>query len=503
MLIKAEAKHDKIRAWLGAVTTEWQYNELRRNLLNSTCEWIFENSIYIQWASLDFPLNKPKLLWINGPAGFGKSYLCAKIIRVLTETITSPLAYFFSSSDVESQREPIAVIRSWIFQLGNCSPEAFDIIQEKSDVKEILSASSSDIWELLRSIISLIPNSTLVLDGLDECTQTDINWRSNEDNLRQEFLEELKIAVEGTTTRILVVSRDEADIRRGIFPGDIAHTTWECKLSKDDVQPDIALFSRSIVNRKLPNKTDALREEIASQMTERSNGMFLWIKLQAKHLRKGENRKQLHQTIKNMPVGLEHAYDRDWKRISNLKRYKSRALAILRLVTFALRPLTVVELTEALIVTGQGDDCDDLRIDEWPDNIDQDYIDDQITGLCGSLLEIKSLSSDQLLESRTVHLVHFSVKEFLFCVLPEPGDFTIDRVAFSDLTSQNNYLAYTCLRYLNYKSSWSCSNSSECDRKCRPFLDYAVRSWHLHVPLEDEMNQELSNTINEFMHPEN
>lgn len=455
---------------------------------------------------LDFPLNRPKLSWINAPAGFGKSFLCARIIQLRMESITSPLVYFFCSSDVETQQEPIAIVRSWILQLMEISQEAFTIVQEKSCVKETLLASSFDIWELFRSIISVVSDTILILDGLDECAQTDSNWRTIEDDMRQDFLKELKMSVEDTTTRILVVSRDVVDIRSGISSdtGNAAtQTIYECRISEGDVQSDIALFSRSIVDQRLSNKVDALREEIATQMTEKSNGMFLWVKLQAKNLHKGENRKQLHKTIKDMPAGLKHVYDRDWLKILNLKRNKSRALAILRWVIFALRPLTVVELTEALIVTCQDDDCDDLQVDEWPDSIDQDYIDDQIIGLCGSLLEIKSTNPDQPLVLRTVHLAHFSVKQFLFCVSPEIKSFTIDNVAFSNQITQNNHLANICLRYLSYKRSWRYSSSSRCDHKCRSFLDYAVKSWYLHISIENEMNQELSHNINRFFHPKN
>ena len=422
-------------------------------------------------------------------------------------TSTSPVAYFFCSSDVETQREPIAIVRSWILQLICVSQEAFAIVQQKVCSKEILSASSFLLWELFRSILRVIPNSTLAVDGLDECTQTDTHWKAAKENVRQDFLEELKVSIENTTTRVLVVSRDEVDIRSGVYfdvGNNATQTVCECRLSRNDVQPDLALFSRNMVDQRLPNKDDALRQEFATQMAEKSNGMFLWIKLQAKHLRKGQNRKQIHEAIEDMPAGLEHVYDRDWMKIANLKRGdKPRALAILRWVTFALRPLTVAELTEALIVTRHGYDCDDLRLDDWPDQIDQDYIDDQIIGLCGSMLELKSTHPHHPLDCKTVNLVHFSVKEFLLRVLPNTDDSDIDSVAFCDSISQNSYLATICLKYLGYAKTWQCSNSSSCDQKCRPFLDYAVKSWDLHVSLENEMDEGLSNCINKFFHPQN
>lgn len=483
------------------------YDKLCQTRLRGTCDWIFDTSAYKEWASLDSWPKKSQLLWINAPAGFGKSFLCAKIVESMTRTSVSPTAYFFCSSDVETQREPIAIVRSWILQLISLSQEAFAIVQQKVSSKETFAASSFLTWELLRSILHVVPNSTLAVDGLDECTQTDTYWKAAEENMRQDFLEELKISIEDTTTRVLVVSRDEIDIRSGVYydaGNEATQTVSEYRLSRNDVQPDLALFSRNIVDQRLPNKGDALRQEFATQIAEKSNGMFLWVKLQAKHLRKGQNRKQIHEAIEDMPAGLEHLYDRDWKKIAKLQRGdKSRALGILRWVTFALRPLTVAELTEVLIVTHHGYDSDDLQLDDWPDEIDQDYIDDQILGLCGSMLEIKCTDRDQPLGSRTVHLVHFSVKEFLLRVFPDTDGSDIDSVAFSDSISQNHYLAKICVGYLGYAKSWQCSSSSSCDQKCRPFLDYAVKSWCLHVSLECEMDEELSSMINKFFHSQN
>lgn len=444
----------EIRTWLGAVKNEQQYDEYLQIWLNGTCNWIFDSSAYINWASPDFSLKKTKLLWIHESAGYEKSVLCAKIIQFVMNTTTFALVYFFCSFNVETQQDLITIIRSWILQFVNFSQDAFNLIREKSRGKKAISASLFEIWELFKSIICCVPNFTLVVDEFDECNQSNDNWRTAEKNIRQNFLIEFKNSVAPATTRVLVISRDEVDIRSQMSP-DLANPAeqimYECRISKDDVQFDINLFSKSIVNRKLSNKNDAFRKELVMQMAEKCNEMFLWIKLQETNLRKGRNGKHLQQAIENMLLRLENAYNRDWRNISKrFIRDQSRALAVLHWVTFALRPLTILELTEALIVT-EKDSCDDLQIDELPDNIDQDYIDDEITGLCNSLLEIRSTYSKQPLSFRTIHLIHFSVKQFLLFTTATTNRFTIDDMAFSDQISQNNHLAGICLRYLSYE----------------------------------------------------
>jgi hypothetical protein len=68
-----------------------------------------------------------------------------------------------------------------------------------------------------------------------------------------------------------------------------------------------------------------------------------------------------------------------------LDKDKLYALSILRWVAFALHPLTIVEITKALLIV--DDNCEDLLVDKLLDAINKDYVSSEILGLCGSLLE--------------------------------------------------------------------------------------------------------------------
>ena len=114
--------------------------------------------------------------------------------------------------------------------------------------------------------------------------------------------------------------------------------------------------------------------------------------MQEPSLRSSKNRKQLEAAIDTSPAGLDHLYDRDWQRLRRLPKEEStRAVSLLRLAAFALRPLTVAEITEALLIR---EDDDDFLLDEMPDSIDQDYVDGEILGLCGCLVEVRNAVSD-------------------------------------------------------------------------------------------------------------
>lgn len=178
--------------------------------------------------------------------------------------------------------------------------------------------------------------------------------------------------------------------------------------------------------------------------------MFLLIRLQENQVSRSKDREQLHAIVKNMPSKLKHTYKSDWVHLSTLpSSQRRRALAILRWVIFALRPITVLEIMEVLVIVDHKD-YDDLQIDNLPDGVDKYFVDEQIIRPCGSLLEIRasSVGNKRSSESSNIHLALFSVIEYLLSMIPDKS------LLFSNCNFQNNQLARLCLRYLNYTKVW-------------------------------------------------
>lgn len=245
------------------------------------------------------------------------------------------------------------------------------------------------------------------------------------------------------------------------------------KIRPDDVRSDVELFSQNIVNKRLGRKTLAEKHGITQRLAERCNGQFLWIKLLQSSLRGSHSQMWIEQTINSTPTRLEHTYDRSWDKILHFSESdRDRAFALLRWTAFALRPLTVGEITGALLVS---EDDDELQIDGKPDRIDEDYIDEELLYLCGSLLEIQSPQQDCHAEVRTVHLAHFSVKQYLLSRLPS-GE--ILRQLENLVGSRpEHFVAKLCLRYVNNSVIWLASTHTQGDEIFSLFRDYAAGSW--------------------------
>lgn len=164
---------------------------------------------------------------------------------------------------------------------------------------------------------------------------------------------------ESTHCRVLIVSRDEPGIRSRLShcgPHRAKCNYDEYRIYKTDVEADNLAFTLSLVEKNLDNKSEFDQNEIAEQLAEKCEGMFLWVELQGR-LRGGKSIKKLRQIVKAMPKELESIYQQSWESIPiRPSDEKSCALRILRWTMFAARPLTVSESTEALIAPDNGDE---------------------------------------------------------------------------------------------------------------------------------------------------
>lgn len=498
--IATTQKQKDAEDWLDAPKVDDQYEKHRSVRLDGTCDWILNHPAYMQWISEDDRDETAKLLWINAPAGFGKTVLSARIITHLKEMRNSPVAYCYSSNYAHGNEQLDAVVRAWITQLTREDEDALDLVQARRYKRKVPRATSEDIWALLREISSESEPFTLLLDGLDE-------FDSSEDR-RKKFLHRLKKLISTKDVRVLITSRLEVDIESELRPTptgtqDSDLTLFECRIVKENIQADIESFSHSIVTEKLPKQDISFRTELASEIADRCDGMFLWIKLQQDRLRSGKSKKDLRNIVQAMPQGLNQTYKRSWETIEALEEAdRDRAVNTLRWLTFGYRPLTVQELAEALIVQLDADGSA-FSEDDLPEDIDEDYIDGEIKGLCGSLIEVRGdVDAAAPSKTSTVHLVHASVREFLLKALPmsvwirEPSISPSEQPphAFHHLE-----LAALCIRFLDSPNVWDTDVSGS----PRSFAEYAYESWYTHLKDSKGYIENAFQIIERFMTPEN
>jgi hypothetical protein len=151
------------------------------------------------------------------------------------------LAYFFFSSDSGTRGDPFIIIRSLVSQLISRDVNAYQLAFEKWELSEGLTVSRTETMELFRFIAQNISYCTFIVDGLDECAWR-AEWKSADDHGAKGFLTSLKQAIAHTTSRVLILSRGESDIRSGIvdmLASDSIQTLYQHSISPRDVRADI------------------------------------------------------------------------------------------------------------------------------------------------------------------------------------------------------------------------------------------------------------------------
>jgi serine/threonine-protein phosphatase 6 regulatory ankyrin repeat subunit B len=336
--------------------------------------------------------------------------------------------------------------------------------------RESESASQTVIIGLFRQVVRMIPNCTLVIDGLDECVP-DSSCLSVAD-----FIKEVNEAVRDTDTKILVMSRPENSIRQALKEVKSAKFS-EHGVRKDDVRSDIEALSKVIVAEKLRDQGEAIQVEMTKKMSDQSKGQFLWLRLQQDSLSEGLSQKELQDAIDKMPADLPVLYSRNWSIISQGKDMdRSRVMLLLRLAVFSLRSLTVREICEAIFVS---DEFRDFPVHELLDHLDEKSFKEKILNLCCSFLEARPQSLKSPFEKWTIHPVHFSVKEFYLRVIMQQSSVLLQSDSLS-IAAEHNLLAELCIKYMNDPYARQISRDDG-TTSSNSFTYYAAKFWNKHA----------------------
>lgn len=498
----ADEQRRHLLDWLRAPDVHSTYETILQYHHAGTCDWAIRLEELQAWTSPQ--RDAGRCLWIHGPAGFGKTFISAWIVRYLIKEHQGPLAHFFCSADEEILRSPYSILRSWLAQMLVQDQRAFSLIDSYSKTRTSKGQSPTylDLWQLFSEIGRSIPDCIFVMDGFDECDYINTGVHYHTRVPRGEFLRDLITCLSKTKCRLLAVSRDVPDIKAQLGRGSAVSDNLlmsEYAITAKDTSLDVKAFAESMVNHKLPKKAETLRTEIAERAAEKCEGMFLWIRLLENEISPGQSSKEILQTVSEMPTRISEAYTREVERMILLpQRHKHKALAILRWVLFAIRPLKVKELAEALTVSG-NDDLTEYPYDDLPDTwtdcfVDQDYVDEMILGRCGSLLEVRSKAIDDPLADRTVHFVHFSVIEYLNSLTST--DSLARTLGLREHNTEHAYLSRICLHYLALDVFRNVppdarvvppgvnrlkSISNRFHDKGFPFLTYAAWAWYYHA----------------------
>ncbi|BCR94918.1 uncharacterized protein AKAW2_11964A [Aspergillus luchuensis] len=416
---------------LGGRSQSAKQEEEYQKCAPATGDWLLNMEQYMKWK-----ISRNNLLWIKGAAGCGKTVLCSRIIKDLQDHCggeqSSSLCYFFMDASEERGVDINRVYGSFVRQLIHQGatiprylPRPWRNHNSPSDEQHSVS------WKrLLNGLLLQFEHNYIVLDGLDECEEY---LQSGVPELAN-FVKEMMKQTKGQQ-HLIVFSRNLEQLRHAFEGLKISTATIDESTVNVDMQT--ALRHQFSHQGKLARWPISLKKKIEESLLAQANGSFRWMDCQLQTLRRCATPQAVHKALRDLPKSLEEHYTTTINKIDESNRIAVKNL--LRWVAFALRPLSLHEITSAIAINVDNGDIPFYDVNLEP--LDPESFIDSCSSLVSTYCLWDETSGTQCVY---VKLAHFTVREFLTSevILRGPcSDFFMD-ARLSHAVLANCSLAY-------------------------------------------------------------
>ena len=392
--------------------------------------------------------------------------MSAHIINHLEES-NRTCSYFFFAQDSKSDSNLSTCLLSIAYQMALSNVYVRDsLLAIIDDGFQLAKKDFRAIWRKL--FMGGILQTTLyqpyfwVLDGLDECAE------------RHELIEKLEEIDKDYPLRIFVTSRPST-----VPPQRSELETFRMhveSVSEKDISHDIRLLVEANMHQ-FPARDDSARQALISEIVEKADGCFLWVKLVVDELRDVYSPKDVERILNSVPSGMNALYSRILDKMEQAHYGKEAAKAILTWTALSARPLTVDELNAAL----------QLDIEDSVVNLAENA-----APICGHLVYVDSKSR--------VRMIHQTAREFLIQKNLE-SPFALKK------SECHSRLAKICLEYLlgdELKAPRGRRASTLRFAPTRsPFANYAASSFYEHIRGTSSTSHETLTLLNTFLSSSN
>ena len=209
-----------------------------------------------------------------------------------------------------------------------------------------------------------------------------------------------------------------------------------------------------------------------------SERRFRWVSCQLDSLKACLKPSAVRQTLQSLPKTLDETYDRILLNIKEENYHE--ALSALTWLLFSNEPLQIEEIAEAMVI--------DVSADPPFDPHERLFNPESVLTLLSSLVSVTRTGTTSFLDPengifdkvqgtvKTIHLAHFSVKEYLTSSRIKNG--SASRF-FIEASMANQMILHSCLCYIDH--SRSSMGTRERLQNELPLLTYARNNWSLHA----------------------
>ncbi|KAK2789888.1 hypothetical protein FQN52_005851 [Onygenales sp. PD_12] len=477
---QTQARRKTIISWLSASDPSINYVAARSKHDHGTGDWFLNGKGFEKWKTAP-----NSVLWLHGKPGCGKSILCSSAIDKIESLCYSDpskaLAYFFFDFNDSSKQTATSMVKSMITQLCQQRPDiphALEYLYQKCR-----DGGHSPTWQDLKDVLPVcsepFKDVYIMVDALDECPT-----RNNEREGLLELLREIHDWGRDEL-HLLATSRREVDIDEVLV--EIVAQKMETPVSiQDDMHDkDIRLhISKQLMSPKFKTWPKKIKQEVEEALGQEVDGMFRWVSCQLDLLQNLSQASKIKKALRSLPKTLDATYDRMLNSIED--EYRDQAFLALQWLAYSVRPLTVAELAEAIVINPR-----DIPPFDFEDRLFNP------TQILRYLPGLATVTSPQWhFEGKNeIKLAHASVKEYL--TSPRIAEGPAKRFHISG-PSANLLIAETCLSYHLYASANLLYNENTVLEY--PLGEYAARYWGHHAALIDpgSWNAELDRLCSEI-----
>lgn len=409
--------------------------------VQGSCEWLTEVEDFRQWRDTQ----SPRIFWLYGNAGIGKSFIARFAIDHLREMGFDCSYFFFRAGDDQRRSSLAGCLFSLASQMAEENVFIRDAFLELQETDcQFNKENLQSLWRtLFVGGIFKARNAKphfWVLDGLDECSDA------------SQFFQLVAKIPAACLLPIFVTSRQDLLLEKTLRVTSLKASLVSVR--RADTMADIRLYVEQSAD--FPQFQDAReRHNLVQAILSKSQGSFLWVRLVLKELRCALSPEAVRQVLASVPRGMDQIYLRSLQQLTKHSTRQSVAKAILMWASTHTRPLTISELKGALLI----------HVKQTFNNLEHD-----ISWLCGHLVIVDS--------GGEVRMAHETARGFV--LNPDNGS----AVAFGEREAHER-LAQVCLEYLTDKEL----RSTRGNRRHRvataaapsPFFKYAAVAFHEHL----------------------
>ena len=464
-----ERKHnlrlrENVRQWLAPYDANRLYEDAVQNFQEGTGEW-FLDDVFRRWLEDD----SPPLLWLRARPGSGKTTLLSAAVRYAQDRnqsrpSSSTLAFFYCSFTDQNSQDVQNMLGSFLVQMCDSNPVCWkelenQYLKRKGKLPHEPKTMDLETMKLLVRQMSMHFQETLLfLDALNESRQH-----------QKIFATLLNLISDGLKIRIVLSSTEE--ILPTISPQQGMLVSMEANHIAKDIAKVVDL--RLEADERLCDLPSNLKRDIKRTLERGSDGIFRWAHCQLETLADNNTAQEIKEALDDVPYTLELTYR------ALLKRIPQHQCAVARRtlfwVAFALKPMTLKELSEAIIINEHSSIIhEDMRL----------LRDEILVKSCSSLISYD-------FNTTCISLAHSSV----FTYLTSPDIRRSDVSSFYlDAPTAYNSIARRCINYMMLPAfkAGACAESKLLQRRYSqwPLLGYVSETLFAHlyyIDLDPEM----------------